>query len=79
MSSPGSRNVITLDDIETAQAVIDAWTAEGRPGQGNPESLPYLRGLITQALADKRGEGYEEGVERGRREVLDSLDNGDAL
>jgi hypothetical protein len=68
--------VITRQDVETAQAVLDAWT-DARSATG-ARDLPHLRGLITQALADAHAVGYDEGVVRGRRlvaaAVRDALD-----
>lgn len=82
MTAPGSRAVVTRQDVETAQAVIDAWVKDRLDtADGDALSVPgaaYLRGLMTQALADAHALGYDEGVVRGRRliahTVRDALD-----
>lgn len=77
--------VITRDDVERAQAVIDVWLQEHAypiidgTGEQALKAVQYMRGLITQALADAHARGHDEGVARGRWQVghtiLDALDS----
>ena len=73
-----SRPIIAKEDVEAAQAVIDAWT-EARVTSDTTEALnaggglAYLRGLITQALADAHARGFEHGLDRGRRQIGNRL------
>lgn len=70
MSAPGSRAIVSRQDIEQAQAVLDAWSTDWHGVENIPtKERAYLRGLITQALADAHAQGYDEGVQRGRRLV----------
>jgi hypothetical protein len=74
---PG-RAVVTREDIDAAQEIVDAWAA-ARPSDAGPNvGLPMLRGLITQAIADAHAEGHDQGVQHGRRivarAVRDALD-----
>jgi hypothetical protein len=74
-----SRAVIAREDVEQAQKVLDAWL----PAPGGVAFVPVdfpgakdyalLRGLITQALADAHALGYEQGVQRGRRQIGNAL------
>lgn len=69
------RAIVAREDIEAAQAVIDAWI-DARASVGEPNDvgrLPYLRGLITQAIADAHAQGYEQGITRGRRQIGNAL------
>jgi len=75
VSAPGSRNIVSREDVDTAQALIDAW----KGSEPEATQLPLLRGLITQALADAKAQGYDQGVQRGRQliahTVRDALEN----
>jgi hypothetical protein len=72
VTDPGSRVTVTREDIEHAQAVLDAWsdymgtTGAEKVDQGD---VAYLRGLLTQAIADARAIGYT----RGRQILADAL------
>lgn len=76
MSAPGSRATVSKQDVDAAQAVLNAWI-EARADIGYtpamPDGLPHLRGLITQALADTHAQGHDEGVDRGRRLIGNRL------
>jgi hypothetical protein len=81
VSAPGSRAVVRKTDVDTAQAVLDAWLDHLGPSAADTArapALPYLRGLVTQALADMHSQGYDQGVVHGRRlvarTVRDALD-----
>lgn len=65
--------VITREDIVAAQAVIEAWRTEWDTDLFPEASLPYLRGLITQAITDAHARGHDEGVVRGRRLVANTV------
>lgn len=74
MSAPGSRAIVSRQDIETAQAVIDVWVEMWPQTDATaPLSLPQLRGLITQALADAHSTGYDQGVLRGRQLIAHTV------
>jgi hypothetical protein len=74
VTAPGSRAIVTREDVERAQAVLDAWKAEReQTAVTDGACLPYLRGLITQALTDAHAQGYDEGVVRGRRLVANTV------
>jgi hypothetical protein len=66
-----SRAVIAREDVEQAQQVLNAWDY-GLTALPVTE-LAFLRGLITQALADAHALGYEQGVQRGRRQIGNAL------
>jgi len=73
VTDPGSRVTVTREDIEHAQDVLDAWVDHlghlALRDQVWHESTPYLRGLVTQAIADARAIGYT----RGRQQIGDRL------
>ena len=79
-SDPG-RATVAKEDVEHAQAVLDAWFVDHIAPQGATEGFilqlhgvtPYLRGLITQALADAHARGHEQGIDRGRRQIGNRL------
>jgi hypothetical protein len=76
-----SRAIVTREDVETAQSVLDAWLVDHIAPQGATEGFilqlhgitPYLRGLVTQALADAHARGFEQGCDRGRRMIGNRL------
>lgn len=79
MTGPKGSAVITREDVERAQAVIDAWRFDWVNVDKIPtQELAFLRGLITTAIADAQVRGYDQGVARGRRliahTILDALD-----
>ena len=74
MTAPGSRAVVSKEDVEQAQAVIEAWQEEWPTlTEAIGGSLPFMRGLITQAIADAHADGYDQGVVRGRRMIANTI------
>jgi ABC-type tungstate transport system substrate-binding protein len=79
MTDP-SRATITREDVERAQAVLDAWmtdhghaVAQVESAKAWGSSMAYLRGLITQAITDAQARGYDQGVARGRRLIANAV------
>jgi hypothetical protein len=71
-ASDPTRATITREDVEAAQGVIDAYVEHMQlpVSKGwSDQHMPYLRGLITQAITDAHALGHQQGLERGRRMV----------
>jgi len=76
VTGPKGSATITREDVEAAQAVVEAGVDEivqDHDTVVSGKATAFLRGLITQALADAHARGYDHGVARGRRLVANAV------